>query len=127
MKVKPRVQIDWHGEEVLMKLREVAEEGIRATALETEGQTKLNIHEPFEHADGDVRGQIDTSAMINSVRAEFGRIPNADPDTVAAVNVPTEYAAYQEAIRPFLWPAAQRAAEGAEGSFLWIATKKGLR
>ncbi len=127
VRIKTQASIDWYGEEVLMKLQSVARDGIRAIAIETETQTKLNIQVPFEHADGSMRGQIDTGAMINSVRAEFAPISNAPPQTVAAVNVPVEYAAFQESeIRPFLWPAAQKVSEGADRSFMWVARKQGL-
>ena len=119
-----RVEMDWFGDRAFMRIEKAVEKGIEAIALEVEAQTKVNIHKPFEHADGSYRGQIDTGAMVNSVRAEFGKIPAAPKDTVAAVNVSTEYAAYQESLRPFLWPAVEDVREKAPGIVRAVASRE---
>lgn len=99
--VKFKNEIDPHY--ATIKLRESVERVTRAVALRVEGLAKENILKPFEHADGDVRGQVDTGAMVNTTRAIFDNVP-AGYD--AAVIVSAHYAPYQEAIRAFLWPAA---------------------
>lgn len=127
-KANCKVEVDWYGDRAFMKLREVAEKGIQAVALEVEGQAKININKPFQHANGEYRGQIDTGAMVNSVRAEFGdRIDKAPPGTVAAVNVPVEYAPYQESLRPFLYPAVEEVSRRAEAIINSVARMEGMQ
>jgi len=126
------VEVDWHGEDLLLKLEGVSEDAMKALVLETEAHVKVNIAKPFEHADGENRGQIDTGAMINSSRAIYRKrgivvgdidIPR---DAAAAVVCPAEYAAYQEAIRPFLFPAAKTVGRRAKAIFTTVARLAGL-
>jgi len=76
---KPKVVVEWHGDHVMMKLKKVSKEAIKAIALETEAKAKVNIDKPFQHADGSYRGQVDTGAMLNSTRAQFSGIEGAGP------------------------------------------------
>lgn len=102
--IKAEVRFD--SARAAFSLRNVNDDLLRAIALQTEARAKINIQKPFEHADGEVRGQIDTAAMLNSTRAVFDNLPQG---AEAAVISPQRYAPFQEAIRPFLWPAAQEA------------------
>jgi len=117
---KTSLDLDWSGDAVITKLKVFDKMTIKRLALATEAQAKTNINEPFQHADGDNRGQIDTSAMVNSTRAVFEG-PNVPPGYEAAVISPQIYAPYQEEIRPFMYPAAKTVAGQAEGVALAIA------
>jgi len=100
--------VEWHGDEIFRRFENANRESLRKIALATEAQAKLNIEKPFEHASGEMRGQIDTGAMLNSTRAEFDGLPAG---AEAAVVSEQEYAGYQEAIRAFLMPAAEQVAD----------------
>lgn len=115
--------IDWNGAAVLLKLEKHSSHTLREVALATEAQAKVNINEPFEHANGENRGQVDTGNMINSTRAVFDG-PNVPPGFDAAVISGAFYAQYQEAIRPFLFPAAMTVAEKVKG--ISVSLAKGI-
>jgi len=104
-RVPAGVQIEWFGPHAMMAIRNAGRKAIHKLALQTEAHAKVNIQTPFEHADGDVRGQIDTGAMMNTTRAVLDGLPQG---VEAAVISSQHYAPYQEAIRAFLWPAAQQ-------------------
>jgi hypothetical protein len=96
-----KTEMQWNGPMVLIRLREASKEINKALAAQLEAHAKVNIQTPFEHKDGTMRGQIDTGAMLNAMRATYDVPVGYD----AAVINSMEYAPYQEAIRPFLGPA----------------------
>ena len=128
-KRKPSVKVEteWHGEAILGKLKTVEDRAIKKIALQTEAQAKVNIHDPFPHADGEERGQVDTGAMVNSTRAVFagsaGKLPRG---VLAAVISPMSYAVWQEILRPFLLPAAMQIGKETGNVYIGFARREGL-
>lgn len=125
MKGGVRVEGEWMLDGAMRALGNVSRGGIKKMALFAEAQAKANIAEPFEHADGEVRGQIDTTAMINSTRAVTS-VNTLPAGAVAALESPQEYAPYQEAIRPFFFPAIEQAVADADKFFASEARREGL-
>jgi len=104
------VRMRWNTNQVAAKLEGFHTALVEKAAFLGEQQTKANIAIPFEHKDGSMRGQIDTSAMINSVKANV-TIGKTLHD--AEVEVPVHYAQYQENIRAFMGPAVETVAASA--------------
>jgi len=107
-------KIDWDGDAVLIKLAKHSSHTLREVALATEAQAKVNINTPFQHKDGDNRGQVVTGDMLGATRAilDGSRLPIGFD---AAVVSSATYAQWQEAIRPFLFPAAMTVAQKVRG------------
>jgi len=119
---------------VLAQVNNVSDEYLEAVALNIEGQTKVNIQK---------NSQIDTGFMLNSTYTlsrrsntfgnarPSGTYVNRDGKSVKRKNVPpqelpgkaraavvvgAEYSIYQEARKPFLFPAAESVARDEGGS-----------
>ena len=122
-RVPTGVQVEWFGPHAMMAIKSAGIKAIRKLALQTEAHAKVNIQTPFEHASGEVKGQIDTGAMMNTTRAVFDDLP---PGIDAAVISPQRYAPYQEAIRPFLWPAVQQGIQDFPGMVSEVKREFGL-
>lgn len=119
--------VKWYGDEVRLKIKNATAKMVTEAAFLIEGQTKVNIRN---------NGQVDTSFMMNTVYAigpenahtavdksgkyyssaeqrqvERRAAPlQAPPEDGGIVGVAAEYAIYQEARIPFLYPAVETVA-----------------
>jgi len=131
MATNQTVAVDWYGDEVLMRLEKFNKAGCDKLALATEAEAKVNIMTPFLHKSPGrmnkelMRPQVDTGAMVNSTRAvlDVTRLPRG---VMAAVQVSAEYGVYQEAIRPFMMPAAETVAQKSGALLKAVARERGV-
>ena len=128
------MSVQWYGDQVRLELRDATSEGLYQLAQHIAGLAKQNIVS---------NGQVDTGFLLNSVYAAgkdastynetdssgayFGNdgpaqhkeraaevdLPDTGGQPVAIVAVAAEYALYQEAAQPFLYPAVERGATSA--------------
>lgn len=100
-------KVNWFGDVVKLQLANASAEMVRAAAMQTEAQAKINITN---------NGQVDTGFMRQSVHAQIGA-------ESAIVAVGAEYGIYQEMDRPYLYPALERVASRFGGEI--VAAGKG--
>jgi hypothetical protein len=134
--------VKFYLDHVRVQVRAASDKFLEAVALRIEGQTKANIQR---------NSQIDTGFMLNStytvtkkgdssgnalpsgsypnseghsVKRVIGPPPSLPSNASAAVVVGAEYAIYQEAKKPFLYPAAETVAGQAGGQALEIIRRE---
>lgn len=117
----PNAKVKTYVKEVRINVKGLTQKGLEVLAFQIEGQTKVNIRN---------NGQVDTGFMLNSAytvtpdSSGYGRAQAAAQAAAAhhmapeaglgkanaAVCVGAEYAVFQEARLPFLFPAAEKVA-----------------
>lgn len=85
------VRMESNVPEVERAVKNAVERALEAVGLQGEGNAKMHIEIPKEHGDGDVRPNVDTGRLVNSIT----HVTNSS-EKVVYIGTNVEYAPYVE-------------------------------